>query len=662
MSRKQHELGGNGHPRSNWLPGERGASWSPRLQRVARALLLKRMYVLLALHIVIIALAYGLAFQLRFDLAVPTQMRRIFWQSLPWLLVVKLLVFHHFGSLRGWWRYITFADLAELLRVSTLSTLAITAVDYFCFPEYQIPRSVVLLDWGMTILLFGGLRSACRLVREHVWPNISNGDHEPALVVVGAEDGEGIARHIHNHPRLRYRLVGFLSTNASLNGSRLGGIPFLGGPEHAVALAAFHHVRHILVMGGSVSGRSLRNLVASCRGSNIELKVIPDFEKLMNAPYDVQVRDVNIEDLLRREPVELDMDAIDGILVGRRVMVTGAGGSIGSEICRQVMRCNPSRLVLVERAENSLFGIEQELLETYPDVGFEPCVADVSDKSRMRSLLERYRPEIIFHAAAHKHVPLMEKNPGQAVANNVIGTKVLADLADEYSVERFVMISTDKAVRPTSVMGVTKQIAESYVHALSSASDTKFVVVRFGNVLASAGSVVPIFQEQIRRGGPVTVTHPDMRRFFMTIPEASKLVLQASAMGRGGEIFVLDMGNPLEIMRLAEDMIRLSGLAKDDIEIKIIGPRPGEKLFEELYFDEETSLKTPHPKIRAAHHRPVSLDDMNRAIAALTQVIHGPKELIHTTLQEIVPEYQSAALRREHAESRGEPAPRAMIS
>ena len=360
---------------------------------------------------------------------------------------------------------------------------------------------------------------------------------------------------------------------------------------------------------------------------------------LLAANYSPQIRDVDINDLLRREPVQLNSDAISNLIAGRIVMVTGAGGSIGSEICRQVLKFRPKMLLLVEQAENSLFLVEQEFRALRTESVVIPYIADITDKARMNQIFGEHRPSIVFHAAAHKHVPMMEYNPGEAIKNNILGTRQLAELAEEHGVQEFVMISTDKAVNPTSIMGVSKQLAERFVHAFSEVASTKFVVVRFGNVLGSAGSVVPIFQEQIRRGGPVTVTHPDIERFFMTIPEASQLVLQAAAMGKGGEIFVLDMGEPVGIVDLARDLVRLSGLKPDDIDIVFTGLRPGEKLYEELYFDDEEMQPTPHPKLFVAYHRPYTLADVQKAIGAVSALMHEAPDVLRLKIKELVAEY-----------------------
>ena len=359
----------------------------------------------------------------------------------------------------------------------------------------------------------------------------------------------------------------------------------------------------------------------------------------MPATIGLPIRDIEINDLLRRDPVVLDTDNISRLIEGRRVMVTGAGGSIGSEICRQILAFRPESLILVGRGENRIFAIERELREARSSTVLQACIGDVTNADRMEQIFKNHRPEVVFHAAAHKHVPLMEANVGEAIRNNVLGTKCVADLADRHGVLSFVLISTDKAVRPTSIMGATKQLAERYVHTLSQGSATQYTVVRFGNVLGSAGSVVPIFQEQIRRGGPITVTDPRMTRFFMTIPEASQLVLQAATMD-AGQIYVLEMGEPVKIVDLAHDLIRLSGLPEHAIEITFTGIRPGEKLYEELYFDDERMLATPHPKLRAAYHRPYALAEVRRAITQLERLLGEPDEQLRRRLREIVPEFK----------------------
>jgi FlaA1/EpsC-like NDP-sugar epimerase len=387
----------------------------------------------------------------------------------------------------------------------------------------------------------------------------------------------------------------------------------------------------------------MRRIVEVCRTSGARIRTIPGMDHLIEGRVQIsQIRNVAIEDLLGREPVQLDTQLIAEHLNGRVVMVTGAGGSIGAELCRQVARFGPARLVLVEQAENALFQIHRELQNTTRNVSLVPVIADICDSRRMERVFAEHKPTAVFHAAAHKHVPMMEWNPGEAIKNNAFGTKKLADLSDRYGVREFVMISTDKAVNPTSIMGVSKRVAEIYCQALSQRSKTRFITVRFGNVLGSNGSVVPIFQEQIAHGGPVTVTHPEMKRYFMTIPEACQLVMQAGAMGTGGEIFVLDMGEPVKIVDLARDLITLSGLRPgEDIEIQFTGIRPGEKLFEELAADEERADKTRHPKIFVGRFRPYEWDAVEQGMVALHENSEGRDDaLIRAAFARLVPEYR----------------------
>lgn len=641
------------------------------------------------------ALVYCAAFVLRFDFAVPPDSMEVFWITLPWIVALKLVVFCATGHVHGWWRYVTFADLVALLRAAALSLFVIVAADYF-FWSFRIPRSIVLLDFVLTVLTLGALRSIWRGLREHFWPTFQPKEG-PWAVLIGTDEQTGVLAHqIRSRREVPYRIRGLLEANGGRKITRLGQIPVLGHIDEIRKIASDCHATEVLVTSGLLPGPRLRRLMDDCREAGLNLKIIPALEDRLNGDHRIPVRDIEINDLLRREPIVLDHEAVGRLIEGRVVLVTGGGGSIGSEICRQVLRFHPKRLILVGRGENRIFAIERELrasergLRAAPHAGngkgaadsrpstpnarlstdfvgdahptpssdsrlstpdsrlstlnsrpSEICsrIGDVTDAARMRQILEEFRPEVIFHAAAHKHVPLMEDNPGEAVKNNIQGTRTIADLAHEFGVECFVLISTDKAVRPTSIMGVTKHLAERYVMALSQESKTRFVVTRFGNVLGSAGSVVPIFQDQIRRGGPITVTDARMTRYFMTIPEASQLVLQAAAMGRGGEIFVLDMGQPVQIIELARDMIRLSGLDEHAIEIVCTGIRPGEKLYEELYFEDEETLPTDHPKLRAAYHRPYAVDNARYEITELAQFADRRDVCMCERLRRFVPEF-----------------------
>lgn len=603
----------------------------------------KRAFAALLLHLAVFAAVYALAFCLKYDFKLPPNGLELLAITMPGVVLVKLLVFYSSGHCHRSWHYVSLSDLAAIIRSATMATLIIIALDRVISISFSLELRIVAYDWVLTICLLGALRAFVRLFREEFRPRLVRQGFRKALIIGANTSGETLARHLLADQRLNYLVAGFLDKDRGRVGSLVGGIPVLGGPEDALRMAFPLGVDDILVISGVLTGKEVRALMEDCAQAGLTLKVIPAVDDLLSSDYALQIRDVDIDDLLRREPVALNSDAISDLIGGHVVLVTGAGGSIGSEICRQVLKFRPKCLLLLERAENSLFIVEQEFQHFRTETPIIPCIADITDRARMEQIFELYRPEVVFHAAAHKHVPMMEYNPGEAIKNNVIGTQLLAELSDQHGVQEFVMISTDKAVNPTSVMGVSKQLAERFVHACSEVSHTKFVVVRFGNVLASNGSVVPIFQEQIRRGGPITVTHPEIERYFMTIPEASQLVLQAAAMGKGGEIFVLDMGESVRIVDLARDLIRLSGLQPDDIEIVFTGLRPGEKLYEELYFEEEERQPTPHPKVFVAYHRPYSLEEVREAIGQLSEIVHDSPDTLKEKIKQVVPEYQLPA-------------------
>ena len=609
------------------------------LHRLVRQSRTPRVWLLAGAHAVIFAAAYWAALFLAFDFVILPTYLRDFYQTLGWVVGVQLLIFGLLGQFHGWWRYVTFADLTALLKASLLSVVGVAVLKGLLY--LPIPRSMLVLDGMLLIGMLCAVRASWRMFREVFHPMLNSKDCRWALLV-GTDLSNGILAHqIQSHFRLPYRVRGFLSTDASVAETHVGQIPILGPLENVSQISLAYGITDVLVVAGTLPGPRLRKLMEACESEKLNLKIIRPLEDRLGGDDHVPARDIEINDLLGRDPVSLDTENIDKLLEGRRVMVTGAGGSIGSEICRQIMAFRPQSLILVGRGENRIFAIDRELRGLRTPTTIYPCIGDVTNRERMEQIFRTYRPEVVFHAAAHKHVPLMESNVGEAIRNNVFGTKCVADLADRYGAVSFVLISTDKAVHPSSVMGATKQIAERYVHTLSQESATRFTVVRFGNVLGSAGSVVPIFQQQIRAGGPITITDPRMTRFFMTIPEASQLVLQAATMGAGGEIFVLEMGEPVKIVDLARDLIRLSGLPEYAIEINFTGVRPGEKLYEELYFDDEETLPTSHPKLRAAYHRPYVLAEVHRAVAQLERIVNDPEELLRRKLREIVPEFTS---------------------
>ena len=589
-------------------------------------------------HVAIFVAVYWIAFLLRFDFEIPSEHWQVFWVTLPMVVVVKIPVFFSMSHFHSWSRHVAFSDLISLVVAALCSLAGLGVLNHF-ESTFFIPRAVLLLDFAGTILCLGLLRSSWRLFHEHAWPMVRR-KHKSRALLVGAEIADKIfAQRLQTHASFPFKIRGFLDRDVEHRGRFIGGIPILGSTANLVSIARRQRVSDVIIVAGSLTGKELRELMESCETANLNLKIIPPLAQLLDGNKRIPVKPVEISDLLRRDPVQLDLTALKNLFEGTTVFVTGAGGSIGSEICRQLLAFPLDTLVLIERSEAALYTIDMELNNKKKTCRIVNALGDVTDTSRMRSLFAKHRPDIILHVAAHKHVPMLEMHPGEAVKNNVFGTAQMAELADEFAVSHFVYISTDKVVNPSSIMGVSKHIAEDYVHAMSTESNTKFVVVRFGNVLGSAGSVVPFFQEQIRRGGPLTVTHPDMRRFFMAIHEASQLVLQAAAMGRGGEIFVLEMGEQIKIVDLARDLVRLSGLPRDAIEIVFTGIRPGEKLYEELYFDDEQRFPTGHPKLHSALHRPIELGELRETLTELQYLVDGDANALLARLKEMVPEF-----------------------
>ncbi|MBV8310008.1 MAG: polysaccharide biosynthesis protein [Planctomycetaceae bacterium] len=604
-----------------------------------------RLVILIVLHALVLASIYWLCYVIRFDGAIPPAYLRVVVTTLPLVVVLKMVILLKMGSLRGLWRQFTFADMTALAGSTALGSIALTSVDLLNHNWLPVPHSIIVMDCAGTLLVLGGLRGSLRFFRENYYPMVMAQSQERVLIVGAGSAGETVAHTIRGQPQLGMKVVGFLDPDQATHGWTLGGVKVLGPPEAIGHHAGRLGIRTILVPATAFPGQRLRALASTCSTLGVKVKVIPPLATLLNGAVDIRPRDVDIHDLLCREPVHLDSESIGRFLHDRVVLVTGAAGSIGSEICRQVLAFRPGQLILLDHSENGLFFLERELQALAPEADIIPCVTSITDAARLRAVFVRHSPEVVFHAAAHKHVPMMEANPGEAVKNNVFGTRTLVDEAIDSGVEAFVMISTDKAVNPACVMGACKRLAEMYVQTRSEQTSARLVTVRFGNVLGSSGSVVPLFKEQIRQGGPVTVTHPEMTRYFMLIPEAAQLVLEAGAFGRGGEIFVLDMGEPVGIPDLARDLIRLSGLREDeDIEITFTGLRPGEKLHEELYDRGEEALPTPHPKIFLARHRPCEPEPLQDQLAELARRLDGPADEVVAALQRLVPEYRPARL------------------
>jgi len=602
-----------------------------------------------ALDLAVISIAYWLAFLFRFEFAIPTPVVELFLLNWPYVVFVQYTALALFGVPRMAWRYTSMHDMVQIL-IAVFAATMVLVVLRLALPSMttsvyvKLPLGVIAMNSALVFLGVLGVRAAWRFRGEarDARTRTTNGDSLRVLLIGAGEAGVLVSRELSRRPDLKLKPVGFLDDNPTKVGISIGGLKVLGSTNELEAIAERHHVERVLITIANASGSEIRRITQMCRDAKLETKIIPGIYEIVGGNVNLsRIREVAIEDLLGREPVQLDEDIVGASISDRVVLVTGAGGSIGSELCRQIGRFAPRRLILVERFENALFEIHRELVASYPDVALEPVIGDVCDVARMTHVFEVHRPELVVHAAAHKHVPMMEWNPGEAVKNNIGGTRNVGELAHRFGVARFVLVSTDKAVNPTSVMGATKRVAEIYLQALSQRSSTRFVTVRFGNVLGSNGSVIPIFRDQIARGGPVTVTHPEMRRYFMTIPEASQLVLQAGAMGHGGEIYILDMGEPVRIVDLARDLITLSGLRPDeDIEIRYSGVRPGEKLVEELSTHAEHAEKTTHPKVFTGRIKPHEWDAVVTGIEALFRVSQLGAEHVRATLATIVPEYQ----------------------
>mgnify|MGYP002623223544 FL=1 len=596
--------------------------------------------IALAILATVSGAAYLGSYWLRFEGDINTSAWDAIAFTLPFVILVKSALFAFFGVHRGWGRYVTFHNLIQIVKSAVAALLVLALLKVLVAHQISIPRSIYILDGILTVVTIGGLRSMTRFLAERdPFPMLERG-RDPVLIVGANDSGEALLRAIRRAKNLPYRVVGFITHNRADIGAQVDAIPVLGTLEQTCELAQQMRVKQVLITSGELSGVEVRELIEDAKEHDVEVRVLPAIEQVINGHVSLQPRTVSIEDLLQRDPVSLHTQEISQWLTGRTILVTGSAGSIGSEICRQLLQFQPKKLVVVDRSENGQFFLERKLIPNAGDCELEVCLGDITDARRMEHLFHLHKPEIVFHAAAYKHVPLVEANVSEGIKNIPLATRVLADLADSCGVTSFVMISTDKAVNPTSVMGTCKRVAELYVQALAEHSTCRFVTVRFGNVLDSAGSVVPVFREQIRRGGPVTVTHPDMTRFFMTIPEASQLVIQAGAMGKGGEIFVLDMGEPVRIMNFAEDMFLLSGLEVDqDIEIKIVGLRPGEKLYEELYNEGELLTATPHPKITVASCHQIELEVVREQLAELHRHVDGADYELLSILKTLVPQF-----------------------
>jgi FlaA1/EpsC-like NDP-sugar epimerase len=610
-------------------------------------LLRHRLIVVTGIQVGLVLVANVVAFGLRFEGDIPPPYLSIMLQGLPLVGGVFLMCLWAFGILRGLWRYVGLHDLARILWASLASTAVLFVVIQYGLGWKSYPRSVLILTGLLGGGSLAGIRLGVRAVRE--WIQIIEPTAKRVLVVGAGNAGELLVRDLQTNPGYRYRPVGFVDDAPLKKKAKIHGIPVLGTISDIPAATARSQADEIIVAIPSATPKLMQRILAASETCRVPIKTLPNIKQLLDRSVSMrQVRPVSLEDLLQREPIHTDLHELHPLLEGKRVLVTGAGGSIGSELCRQIARYRPAQLVLFERHENSLYALDLELRQAFPQVAVLAAIGDATTRERVSEVFRACAPQLIFHAAAHKHVPLMEHNPGEAVRNNIFGTRVVAEEALAAGAELLVLISTDKAVNPTSVMGATKRIAESLVQDMNRQGRTRFTVVRFGNVLGSNGSVVPLFTEQIRKGGPVTVTHPEIKRFFMTIPEAVQLVLQASVIGQGGDVFVLDMGEQIRVADLAKHMILLSGHVPDqDIKIIFTGLRPGEKLYEELYDQGECVEATSHEKIqRVLRTTPLEPNSFESGIRELEILLQGRNSgMIVRQLQEMVATYEPESSR-----------------
>ena len=606
---------------------------------------------------VIFALSLTAAYFFRFEFNLTHYEMRQLFTLLLWIVPLKLGMFFIFGLYRGMWRYTSIRDFWKLSQACIVSTLFVMAIILVVYRFMGFSRAVFVLDGGFTFLLAGGLRMVIRFYfsrRERMQAGLfyaSHPKHRKKVLIIGAGGaGEKILREIFDNYQLHYDVVGFIDDDPQKLGRSIHGVSVIGSVEDLFGIVQREEIEEVLIAIPSASGEQLRHIVDVCKGCNVFYKTLPGIGEIIDGRVSIKsLRDVKYEDLLGRPPVHLDETGIRNCIDGRTILITGCGGSIGSELCRQIVKYQPRSLILVDASEANLFHIQMELQQELYYHKFKCVLGHVQDVALMRSVFQQFRPEMVFHAAAYKHVPILEINPWEAVTNNIQGSRVMMELAIEHGVDRFVLVSTDKAVKPTNVMGASKRVAELLLHAFQG-NGTKFVAVRFGNVVGSSGSVIPLFRRQIEQGGPVTVTHPEVNRFFMTIPEAAQMIIQAGAMGKGGEIFILRMGTPVKIVDMAKDLIRLSGKEPDkDIKIVFTGLRDGEKLNEELITVGEGIVPTDHEKIMVLRSNGFSHGlkgpaELQAWLSAELQHLYDAahrhdSHAIKKKLHEIVPEY-----------------------
>lgn len=603
-----------------------------------------RKLIFMLIDIALFVFSLYAALLIRFDGNLTEQYLNEFLKYVAILTITFNVIWILFGLHKSLWQY---TSIRELLLVSgAIITYTIVMYSYRIIFGIRYPRSIYIIFMLLAVVLMGGCRIAFRLFRKmkQITP-AEKGTNNTRVMIIGAgEAGSILIKELKNHAELKLEPVVIIDDDKWKHRSEINGIPVAGGRHSITDVVQKYNIDQIIIAIPSARKSDMSDIIRICKQTKCMLKTLPGVYEIINEKVSIKhIRDVSIEDLLGREEIKLDNDKIAGYLKNETVLVTGGGGSIGSELCRQIAMFEPKKLVIFDIYENSAYDLQNELIRTYGNkFDLEVLIGSVREKERLRQVFQKYRPGVVFHAAAHKHVPLMERNPSEAIKNNVLGTLNTAQCADEFGVKKFVLISTDKAVNPTNIMGASKRMAEMIVQSLDKISNTEFVAVRFGNVLGSNGSVIPLFKRQIALGGPVTITHPDIIRYFMTIPEAARLVIQAGAMAKGGEIFVLDMGEPVKIVDLAKDLIRLSGLEPDvDIKLVYTGLRPGEKLYEELLMAEEGLLRTENSKIYIGRPLELSHDEVLLCVKALEKCVGDPSAL-RQCMSRVVPTYNCA--------------------
>ncbi|MCX7885286.1 MAG: polysaccharide biosynthesis protein [Caloramator sp.] len=599
---------------------------------------------LVILDVLFINASIFIGYFVRFSWKIPNPYLTIYYRSFIPISIIMIICFSAFKLYKSVWRYASIDELISVILAVSLGTVLSFIFGQIAKPFIgnRLPISIYLIMWALTILMSGGIRFLRRIMASiEMVPSEVLKKSKRTLIIGAGDAGAIVVKEMKKHPELGFIPVAFVDDDESKKGQIIHGVPIVGSRDDIEDIVISKDIDEILIALPSASLEERQKIFKICSNTGCHLKTLPGIYELIDGKVSVnQIRDVEIEDLLGREPVELNIDEIAGYLENKIVLVTGGGGSIGSELCRQIARFSPRKLLILDIYENGAYDLQMELNRKYPNIDKEVIIASIREKNRLEEIFSKYKIDVVFHAAAHKHVPLMESNPKEAIKNNVIGTLNLVECADKYNVKKFVQISTDKAVNPTNIMGATKRMCEMIIQAIDKISNTEFVAVRFGNVLGSSGSVIPLFKKQIREGGPVTVTHPEINRYFMTIPEAAQLVIQAGAMAKGGEIFILDMGKPVKILDLAKDLIRLSGLEPDkDIKIEFTGLRPGEKLYEELLMDEEGIQNTKHKKIFIGKPGNYDFRELRKNIMELYNKLNCKDEEVFDRVEQLVPTY-----------------------